>query len=336
MVTSTCANPTHLIDDSHISLAPPRALPEPSEAYALDGHPKTGVHTSNGESQALEAAIPHLQMMSSFERNSYYVMGNIAGVDCVMLLDTGCSHSVLPWKLYEELPKEAKLSWRPARNNGVLADGSPVMIRGCAEVRVKIGGTRMTHEFQLADIEEKTLLGMDFFRKHRCVLDIHKCRISIDGKEIVCCDVHGNPLVIQIQILCAWLTRLPEDGVEGIVEGVKDLDGLVVAASVHQPTSQILAVRVANSTNSDVKLKSGRILGTFNPVDQVEECLPSAASSVGAGPSEIRTLGMDGRSKIPEHLKASLEKWGENLQREQRDELENLLWKYQDLFSKGV
>jgi hypothetical protein len=262
MANSTCAEPTHPANNSLHRPQSPRASMEPSKPYALDEKPRTGNDACNGESTAPDDALPQLQMMSTMETNSYYVLGSLAGVDCVMLLDTGCSHSVLPWKLYNELPKEAKLSWRPARNNGVLADGSPVMIRGRAEIKMKVGGMNMTHEFQLAEIEEKTLLGMDFFKKHRCVLDIHKCRISINSKQVMCCDVHGNPLVIQIQvqrdtvisaktevILCAWLTRLPEEGVEGVVEGIGDLDGLVVAASVHQPTSQIIGVRIMNNTD---------------------------------------------------------------------------------------
>ena len=45
-----------------------------------------------------------------------------------MLIDTGCSHSVMPCDLYAKLDGDSKLQWRPPEGHGVLADGSQIPI----------------------------------------------------------------------------------------------------------------------------------------------------------------------------------------------------------------
>ena len=57
------------------------------------------------------------------EENTYYLKGDIGSKRCMMLVDTGCSHSVMPYDLYAELDgdrseerrvgKECRSRWSP-------------------------------------------------------------------------------------------------------------------------------------------------------------------------------------------------------------------------------
>ena len=118
-------------------------------------------------------------LMSQAEENTYYLEGQLGSQKCMMLLDTGCSHSVMPYDLYTGLEAGCKLQWSPSGGHGVLADGSRIAIQGVGTVKLRLGDLDMEHSFQLTDTEGKILLGMDFFKKHRCVLDLHRCTISI-------------------------------------------------------------------------------------------------------------------------------------------------------------
>ena len=110
-------------------------------------------------------------LMSRREENTYYLKGDVGSKRCMMLVDTGCSHSVMPCDLYAELDGDSKLQWRPPEGDGVLADGSQVPIQGIGTVKFQLGDLMLEHSFQLAHIDGITLLGMDILKKQKCVSD---------------------------------------------------------------------------------------------------------------------------------------------------------------------
>ena len=119
-------------------------------------------------------AQPVIKMVNTEQETTYYIKGRFDRSPHMLLLDTGCSHSAMPFHLYTTLSMKCMIKYNPIHNRGVLADGSNVSIHGIAETQFKIGSTTYIHDFQLADIDGKILLGMDFFRKHWCVIDVHR------------------------------------------------------------------------------------------------------------------------------------------------------------------
>lgn len=132
-------------------------------------------------------------MMSSERENTYYLKGGFDRNEHMMLLDTGCLHSVTPWSLYTALTEDSLSGWTESTTSGFLADGSAIKIQGMASVLFKIGNTTFIHDFQIAEIDGKILLGMDFLRRHRCVIDVHHYSITIGRQTLQCCDVNGHP-----------------------------------------------------------------------------------------------------------------------------------------------
>ena len=129
------------------------------------------------------------------EENTYYLKGDIGSKRCMMLVDTGCSHSVMPYDLYAELDGDtcSKLQWRPPEGHGVLADGSPVPIQGIGTVKFQLGNLMLEHSFQLAHIDG-ILLGMDFLKKQICVLDFERGTLKLSSYSTNSCDLHGSQL----------------------------------------------------------------------------------------------------------------------------------------------
>ena len=56
----------------------------------------------------------------------------------MMLLDTGCSHSVMPYNLLIELEKDSKIMLSPSEGQGVLADKSRISIHGVGTVKLRL------------------------------------------------------------------------------------------------------------------------------------------------------------------------------------------------------
>ena len=60
-----------------------------------------------------ETQEPSFFMMSDVSKNSYYIKGRFDRAEHMMLLDTGCSHSVMPWHLYVTLKENCLSNWQP-------------------------------------------------------------------------------------------------------------------------------------------------------------------------------------------------------------------------------
>ena len=72
-------------------------------------------------------------MMSQVEENTYYLKGTVGPKDIMMLLDTGCSHSVMSFELFTKLRQENKLKWSPSGGWGIQADGVGIAIKGIGQ-----------------------------------------------------------------------------------------------------------------------------------------------------------------------------------------------------------
>ena len=130
---------------------------------------------------------------------------------------------------------------------------------------MKIGKLEISHGFQLADIGGKVLLGMDFFKKHKCVLDINNCNIKIRTESLDCCDQYGTPLSVRViadkeviippqcEIVTGFQLSRPiqHDQTTGWVE----------------PTHKILVLRLLNGTGEEIVIRKHTTLGRFSPVE---------------------------------------------------------------------
>ena len=91
-----------------------------------------------------DLAVP---LTSRREENTYYFKGDIGSKKCMMLVDTGFSHFVMPCDLYAELDGDSQLQWRPPEGHGGLADGSQVPIQGIGTVKIQLGDLMLEHSF---------------------------------------------------------------------------------------------------------------------------------------------------------------------------------------------
>ena len=280
-------------------------------------------------------------MMSPERENTYYVKGRFDRSEHMLLLDTGCSHSVMPWSLYTALTEDSQLGWTESTTTGCLADGSSITIQGVASVTFRIGNTTFIHEFQIADIDGKILLGMDFFRRHRCTIDVHRYSITIGEQTLQCCDANGFPLVINVQSkrsvivppqsekhIEGWLTRFRRGSTEGIVEPRHSIIGLMIATSLHKPDGPDICLRVLNATDEEIMINEGTLIGQYIPVDEVETSLPSSSQPV------FRRLDVVSEADFPSHLSTHLEEWSQDLGVDEKDLLKKLLINNQDIFSR--
>ena len=120
-------------------------------------HQVKGCGTRTAE---LHAKKPSFFVMGAERENTYYLKGRFDRNEPMMLLDTDCTHSVMPWSLYTALTEDSETGWTQSTTKEFLA---AIAIQGVASVKMKIGDRTFILDFQIADIYGKVLLGMDFW-----------------------------------------------------------------------------------------------------------------------------------------------------------------------------
>ena len=91
---------------------------------------------------------------------AYFVKGRLGPMVQVMMLDSGCTQSLMPMGVYQRIHSAFRSGVRPVKGHGILADGSKIAFEGVADVTFKIGECEYQHEFVLADISHHVLLGL--------------------------------------------------------------------------------------------------------------------------------------------------------------------------------
>ena len=262
--------------------------------------------------------------------NAYYVRVKVEGQGEVMLLDSGCTQSVIPRTVLDRLPKESSMQIRPVAGKGVLADGQKISLHGITQLTFRLGQKKYQHDFLVADIHNHILLGLDFLEANQCRIDFHNAQLHC-GKEVVyCCTAGGLPLIAKVQVqrdtvipartecmLAAKINQLWTRGA-ACVEAIRTVPGLMVATSVHHPQGRDVAIRLMNPTDNDIRVKSGQVIAKCSPVDIMEQQIESTTPN-----------------SLPTYLQECFTTWGEHLPPDEKAQLEALLVKHQGVFSNG-
>ena len=113
----------------------------------------------------------------------------------------------------------------------------------------------------------------------------------------------------------------------GIVEPTHKIMGLMTAASVHAPDGQQIILRLLNSTDEDIIIKKGTVIGRYLAAE-VEEQQESTSNI------EMNSCQQNTTTILPDFLEQHYEKWCTHLTNKEKEELKTLLASYQDVFSK--
>ena len=131
------------------------------------------------------------------------------------LVDSGADVSVFP-------ASPAQMRGSPAQSCATTlraANGTSIQTFGLREVSLSFPGLKLVHNFLLADVR-KPILGSDFFREHRLVIDIPGRRLFRAS------GVHGAPVDVEVRAkpasftsdLCGLHCSLTRDSVAAIFD----------------------------------------------------------------------------------------------------------------------
>lgn len=254
--------------------------------------------------------------------------------------------SILRTDIFESLDPSFRPPLQPVRMNLLTATGEASEFIGKVDLKLKLGEHCFEHEFFVAEIKDQTILGMDFFMKHKVDLLFSKCSLKIKGDFIPCFTNRGNPRCCRISVVetaeipanCEKILKGQACGPVkynsiGVVEASKsflDKTGLLVAKAVVQHDRNIIPLRVANLSDKTIVVKKHTIVANFEPAE-VKAVIDKPKQMT----KSISCVRMSLDNEVPPHLLELFNKSAEKLNDGETRKLKDFLIKFQDVFSKS-
>ena len=261
------------------------------------------------------------------------------------LVDSGASCSILSGRTFERLKKTSnRLQLKQSKRHTRLlsADASPMLVSADVDVDLKIGGLSLPFTFCVIDkLDFDIILGMDFLRESRAVIDIR-----------------SNSLIIFDSVTSVPMTHTSEDKIvqnvstvtippfsEAIIKTstcAKNLKGsyiieqspyakcnaLLIARAVVDTKQKTFPCRMLNPTDRPITLKPRTPVGALVPVT-IEN-----AVTMKAPPQENPTLSVNEKRLALEKMGITFE--GTALVGEDLNKLICTLYRNRDVMATSI
>ncbi|KAL5007119.1 hypothetical protein ScPMuIL_015925, partial [Solemya velum] len=208
-------------------------------------------------------------------------------------------------KRYSEAPQSTPNA------QGAGTNGEYLQIAGTCEINLSIGSCVYPHKVLIANIAEKAILGNDFLRQNRVVIDLSRNKLKIgtntvqlycDEGSFQCCKVTAaRNFVIPPEsevVVEGLMHRRGSPFCEGVVESVSQLrqnhPQLMAAKTlVDCELSRKVPVRLLNVTSEPAIVQEGSRIGMLYPVQNEIHSVPSNETNVSTNKDEVSDSFLD-------------------------------------------
>ena len=292
--------------------------------------------------------------------------------DLPFLVDTGAQITMMPLSWYNRIAPENRPKLQPARVRVMAANQTDFRISGVAEFQMKIKNKKYACNIYISPDEEAGILGMDFMRHNKVVLNPTDSYMSIDGDQIKILNYHGQKLNCKVTaaqtlilqpgeryVVPGRIARPELEECTVVVEPTQILfhrKGVAAARVIARTRGQQIPVELNNGTDEVQKIHKGSIIGVitqqfgmqpwFDPEwDEKERQTAQNDPTKGGKPSDVayvKRVAAELPSEndvsdhnVPDHLKGLYNKHVNDMCDEDKRLYKGLLVKYGDVFAKN-
>ena len=251
------------------------------------------------------------------------------------------------------------------------ASGNDLIILGRAPITLCLGTLEFTHQVVVVEnLDHPCLLGGDFFSDQGCVIRYDNRTLEVAGQEIPLHSHLEKPRISRVilpstvtippnsEMIVAGQLRVSQkinDGTPGMIERHLGQRTIHTGRTLVIPKDGKVPVRLANFSDSPVKLKNNETLGWFHPSCRedakvfpflssegkgINSCTAPPAGEPAGGDTIPPKVGMRHSASDPllgedcEALFSKLQLDSTDLNPEQLETVKQLIIKYKDIFSK--
>ncbi|KAJ8333601.1 hypothetical protein SKAU_G00416090 [Synaphobranchus kaupii] len=188
-----CDEPGHITRDCPAPAPKPRK-PPPSGNEAGTAHTALPAQVAKILATSVEASTSftkvaehksHPRVGRLGKASGLYLHCRLDGQACRALVDTGATISLVrPGVLHNTGGPQLPGAWTPTATPLTSVTGAKMVMRGKKEVKVKVTGQEVSHEFWLADIADLCIIGLDLLKRWGACVDVSRGSITL-GTETV-------------------------------------------------------------------------------------------------------------------------------------------------------
>ena len=227
-------------------------------------------------------------------QEGFYLMGKVEGQRTNLLIDTGCTVTIVSKDIFLGLSADERPELHSYPNTLLSADDSPIEVLGMATFNISIGNKVIQHPCVIAAISNDGLIGMDFLKQHKVVVDFSQHQVTIEGEVHSACCRQGQQRACRVTVAenivlpAGTRTIVPArakkplaDG-DWIIEPLSHTPGhlpVLMAKTLVHTCGTRLMVEVLNPTEADVTLHRHTNLGIATRAAEDEFVCMSSSSS---------------------------------------------------------
>ena len=256
------------------------------------------------------------------------------------LIDSGATHSIVGKTFFHKLPHfKKKLVYFRNEVNATAINGSKVSYPAFIDFDIDIEGTKFAvHALYSREVSYDVVLGFDFLSSHSFTIDFKQIAEKRSPSSFIRLtdDIKVQPMTETTVWGNVESTLLSGDGLISCCSSLPELE-LFVAASVISVTDKTYRVPVTmmNPSNHQKSLKRNTIVANIRllqPDEHIHEMHdePTTISS----PEMMKQCSTDVCANIPENFKSLFDLSTSAFSDDQREQLMNLLWEYEDVFAQ--
>jgi len=254
------------------------------------------------------------------------------------LIDSGCELSLAPSSVVGDR------LLRPVSQGVFAANGSPIFVQGETEIEMDLGGYTSTATVLLSPDVSELMLGITWLTREGVVWDFSARTLLVGRRSFalhskkssgICRRVYVDHDVVlsprqqaDVPVRSTLRSVRVSEGENWLLESRQLRPGVHLARTLLPDKHRDISVRVVNTTSEPQVIRHDLCVGNLEHVEVHKDARAAAVNTSDPAVSVTSSATVDPVSEMLRSLPPELED-------EQRKAVADLLYKYNDVFSKG-
>ncbi|CAC5418552.1 unnamed protein product [Mytilus coruscus] len=188
-----------------------------------------------------------------------YVKLNVGEIEAKFVVDTGATLTLVSSKLYDMLTPIDKSYLNDVKTTVRSVCGNKLELRGKSTFNLRFGPNKLQSEAVVTDLQVDGILGVDFMKRHNCLIDVKNGLFCIGDFKVDLC-FQGS--IVCYRVVASEAVVIPPrseiviNGTVCLAEGQKLLaDNALLEANDHAGKDNILTARTLVRSGEKVPVR---------------------------------------------------------------------------------
>ena len=213
-----------------------------------------------------------------------HICGRIFDNDVQFLIDSGASVSIISPVVFSNITEHTNFKLEQSNVTMTAADGNVIKCFGTGLFTIEMNGIEYEHQFWIAEISMDAILGFDFLKKNKCIIDFEYDKLLMDelpnspyntpDQVYIIAATQTMTLPAESEtIIPAHFVTMPTEQLTGIIQPTYEFvekNEIAVANALVSTKSKNVIVRLLNPHQTPKRIHAGMKIGTLEPVNENE------------------------------------------------------------------